>query len=165
MEERTHPDFPNYTFAEDGTVYNDRGWAMKTSRNRHGAVVIGLMKNHIQRKRILANIICDLFNDNPEGFDSVIHLDGDLENCAASNLMHRPAWFRKKYHIQITMDMWDDWLNYEPWLYCVETGEYYESPLHAAQTLGVLPIQVEVALRNGNLVYPGDYTIFLTDVE
>lgn len=101
-------DFPDYAVSEYGDITNIKtGAPRKLSINREGVVKISLYNEHGQLKtRSVARMVAEAFvppvdNDN---FNTPIHLDGDLQNCRADNLVWRPLWFAVKYHKQFRQE-------------------------------------------------------------
>jgi hypothetical protein len=96
-------EFPGYSISNFGRVRNDRtGRIMVMVRNQAGVLMVGLVQDGIQYKRAIAKLVADRFlpHNTLETFDTPMHLDGDRENCAASNLVWRPRWYVLKYQQQ-----------------------------------------------------------------
>ena len=71
------------------------------SMNKMGHAKITLVRDRIAYTRSVAQLVARTFIPKPyEHFDTPIHLDSDLLNCRADNLMWRPRWFAIKYQQQ-----------------------------------------------------------------
>ena len=93
--------FPGMLIDEDGAVLNDWSCKILTPRtNRQGILMIGMMREGRQQIRSVALLVAHAFLDPPknDAYNSVIHLNGDKEDCRAINLMWRPRWYVVEYH-------------------------------------------------------------------
>lgn len=146
-------DFPGYALSNWGRVLNkNTGCQVKPHYNTRGIVMVGLMKNGIQAKRSLSVLVATAFVSRPRNpsFDTPIHLDGDRDNNYASNLMWRPLWFARKYSQQFS----DDHPTCLEVIEDVETGEVYQSSLHASMVNGVLDFDIYMSMLNNTYVFP-----------
>ena len=133
--------FPNYqvsNYAEFVNIRTDR--ELKPSKNQLGHIKVTLIQNRIPMTRSVAQIVAMAFlgPPDPPHFDTPIHLNGELDDCVADNLMWRPRWFAIKYHKQFRMDSFH---TYRVRLMDRDTQEVYES-------------LKEVCVKNG--LYHGD---------
>jgi len=97
-------EFPDYAVSEQGDIANIKtGIPRKLSINGQGIVKITLYdtRKHLVTRSV-ARMVAEAFVPKPdqEIFDTPIHMDGELTNCRADNLVWRPRWFAIKYHRQ-----------------------------------------------------------------
>lgn len=154
---RDIPDFPRYSISDRGRVRNvDTGRDMMVALNQRGIVYVGLMKNGQQYKRSVALLVAKSYLHIPihESFDSVIHLDGDRENCSYGNLMWRPHHFTINYMRQFRHGP----LLRGP-LYCPETDELFDHSRAMAEQYGMLERDIISAMVNGWMIWPTKLTI------
>lgn len=92
-----------YEVNEVGEIRNvNSGRILKTHVLRSGHVTVGVTSDEGERvKRYVSHLVATAFQiPHPPRYDTTIHLDGDLENCDATNLQWRPRWFALKYTYQ-----------------------------------------------------------------
>lgn len=146
-------DFPGYSVSDRGRVINDRtGFCITPTAKPTGYYMVGLMKNGVQRKRSLPLLVACAFLPRPmkDNFDTPIHLDGDRGNSYYANLMWRPLWFSRKYMRQFN----DDHHTHPSPIEDVETGEVYDSSMHAAMVNGLLDDELCLSMHNNGYVWP-----------
>lgn len=156
---REIPQFPDYAVSSLGRVKNvhtERD--MRINLNTRGIPIVGMMFNGQQYKRSVPLLVAQAFLESPihESFDSVIHLDTDRTNCAASNLMWRPHWFVIQYHRQFKL-MGN--LKFLTPIRCRETDEWFEDSSHMARTYGLLERDIVTSYINGDMIWPTKYTV------
>lgn len=102
-------------------------------------------------RRLVAEAFCEKLTAN---CDSVIHLDGEKDNCNVENLAWRPRWFAWKYTRQF----------HEPvrsrWMYpvrIVQTGEEFGSLIEAGMRLGMLWADIYRSTIEHRVTYPFGY--------
>lgn len=149
MEEwKTIEEFPTYMVSSFGNIVNTHNNFMLTpSRNQHGVMQVGMMKNGIQCKRSLPKLVAEAFVPKPENprFNAVLHKDGQQTHNFASNLLWRPRpfihmyndQFRNPYHNRVNMELVN-----------LNTGETFENSLEAAKHYGVLEKAVVHSILN-----------------
>lgn len=151
-------DFPDYEVSFDGLVRNiDNGNVLTPTRAQTGLLMVGLVLNKTQYKRALDLIVAEAYLEKHpmEAFNaSVIHLDGDLENCNAANLMWRPRWFKTAFMKQFKKS--GPTIKHP--IYCVDTGEIFENSRAVSMAHGVLDIDVVMSVSNGPEVWPHGYS-------
>ena len=156
-EWRLIEDFPDYEVSFDAKVRNiENGNVLTPTRAQTGLLMVGLSLNRTQYKRALDLIVAEAFLEKHpmEAFNaSVIHLDGDIENCNAANLMWRPRWFKTAYMKQFRKD--GPTIKHP--IYCADTDEIFESSREASMTHGVLDVDVVKCCTNGPEVWPHGY--------
>lgn len=93
-----------YSVSNRGDVRNDRtSREIQPLRVGGGHLQVGLTMNDGSRTRkYVSHLVADAFvkHENARQGDTLIHLDGDVENCDADNLQWRPRWFALKYTMQ-----------------------------------------------------------------
>ena len=95
-------EFPEYLISTHGDIVNaNSGRWLAQSRNQEGVVKVGLFKNGRQHTRSVGVLVAETFVvGRDEISDTVLHLDGILENNRADNLAWRPRWFAHAYACQ-----------------------------------------------------------------
>lgn len=154
---RNIPDFPRYDVSSLGRIRNvETGRDMALTINQRGITYVGLMKDGVQLKRSVAVLTARAYLDIPQHvmFDTVIHLDGDRQNCAAHNLMWRPHHFTINYMRQFRED--------PAWrmpVYCPETEELFYNSREMATRYGLLERDIVTAMVNEWMVWPTKLTV------
>lgn len=145
-------DYDGYSISDQGRVRNDRRMkVLSTTRSMSGCVFVGLFKNKTQYQRGVAKLVAETFVVNTKGefFNSVIHLDGDLDNCRANNLAWRPRWFAQKFTRQFKIPL----IKIGP-IQDLETGAEYSSAWVPVREFGLLYMEVFFSTQNGTRVFP-----------
>lgn len=130
-------EFPDYAVSDRGEIVNIKnGMPRRTSTNQNGIVKITL---YIDGKelatRSVAVLVAEAFCDGQNDlFNTPIHLDGDRDNCRASNLMWRPRWFAVQYHRQFYSD---EFHRMDVPIQEITTGRRYSSVKEACIDLGL----------------------------
>ena len=121
------PGFDEYMVSNHGNVQNIKYRREITPRpNQYGHIRVGLVQDGRQITRSLAPLVAEAFLPRTDlQYNTVIHLDGDLSNCRADNLMWRSRPFAINYHKQFQLDDFHN--NYQVPLVELESGETYES--------------------------------------
>lgn len=151
-------DFPRYSVSNHGRVVNRyNGRSVALTRNQRGIVVVGLNVNGIQHKVSLAKVVAWTFNSPPVNshYDSILHLDGDRDNCRADNIVWRTRSFVIRYNRDIVRPPLPDWHGE---IILLQTQEVFSSPREAARAYGLLEMQVMLSATGyvgEHLVYPG----------
>lgn len=107
------PDYPDYEISNLGRVKSfknhggpgvknsDGSKILKSSPNSKGYLVNGFVKDGRRKTRTLHTVVASLFHGPcPKGFECS-HLDGNRQNCKASNLQwepHRSNMYRQVGH-------------------------------------------------------------------
>lgn len=154
MEWKTIPEFPDYEVSDTGKVRNkDSERILALTRNQHGVILVGLMKDNRQYKRGVAHLVADAFLDPPalEAFDTVINLDGDRSNNHVENLMWRPRWFAIRYHQQFKSKLP---MAFSQRVQEIQTGLVFKNSWEAATIFGLLDREILVATMNNTYVWP-----------
>lgn len=144
--------FPGYSASNTGRIRNDRRDRLLTPVLTENRPYVGLVYNGVQVKRSLSKLICETFvprSSNPL-FDTPIHLDGELTNCEARNLLWRPRWFALKHIHQFRKPMPDyDWPIRE-----VKTKQEFSDCWGPVFDYGLLYMDVVLAILHKTYVFP-----------
>lgn len=144
--------YPGYSASDEGRIRNDlRDSILAVVRVKGRRSYVGLVQNKVQVKRSLSKLICETFvyNERPEYFDTPIHLDGDLSNCRADNLLWRPRWFADRHSVQFNLNLVDP----GP-VKNIDTGVVYDSVWSVVFAHGVLFNDVVLSIINKTWVFP-----------
>lgn len=144
--------YPGYSASTYGRIRNDdRDSILAVVRVAGRRCYVGLMQNNVQVKRSLSKLIAETFveNERAEYFDTPIHLDGDLTNCAARNLRWRPKWFADRHTYQFTLDL----IDVGP-VKNINTGVIYDGVWSIVFEHGVLFNDVVASIVNKTWVFP-----------
>lgn len=144
--------FPGYSASSAGHIRNDRRDSLLSVVLTQNRPYVGLMYNGVQVKRSLSKLICETFVPRPVNplFTTPIHLDGQLINCEADNLLWRPRWFALKHLEQFRRRMPDyDWGIRE-----VKTREEFIDCWGPVFHYGLLYMDVVLAVFNKTYVFP-----------
>lgn len=146
-------EFPNYEVSDMGEFVNARtDREVRPSMTQQGHAKITLSLDGRLTTRSAALLVARAFVEQPEPhFDTPIHLDGDLMNCAAHNLMWRPRWFAILYHKQFRFEQFhtdtatrvdvDSGEQYESLKeVCMKNGLYYQDVIQSCVQGGFVPI-------------------------
>lgn len=150
-------EFPGYFVTTMGEILNDtHRRPLVLMRNQQGIVMVGLFKEGRQYKRAVDLIVAKAFLGAPPNphFDTVIHLDGDIENNKDTNLSWRPRWFRLRYHRQFREDRFARWSS--P-IELMETGDIFANPREAAMAHGLLEADIHKSVVDDSEVWPYGY--------
>lgn len=114
--------FPLYSISDFGEVMNNNTWIAKARvKNQHGYNFVTLYQGPRRLSRQVAVLVAETFLRGmyPLEWKTLIYLDGDLDNCKASNLAYRPRSYalrynrsirtvdRSKWHLEHTAIDWD----------------------------------------------------------
>jgi hypothetical protein len=92
----------------------------------------------------------------PDHFNSVIHLNGDRQDCRVQNLARRPRTFAIRYHRQFTPALETEKLKGHHY-YLPESDEHFLSVTSVVQKYGLIGVDLFVKTLNGDRVWPGGY--------
>ena len=114
--------FPLYSVSDLGEVVNNNTWTTKAYlKNQNGYKFVSLYQGPRRVSRQVAVLVAETFIRGmyPLEWNTLIYLDGDLDNCKASNLAYRPRSYalrynrairtvdRSKWHLDHTAIDWD----------------------------------------------------------
>lgn len=156
-------EYPNYEVNEQGDIRNSQTKRKITPRtNAQGYLMVNIMDDFNKRQvtRSVAPLVAKAFLDPPESdiYNSIIHLDGDRQNCHVSNLMWKPRWYSIQYHKQFGKR------EYDISVYCADTDEVFTTLREAAMTYGLLENRLYLGVVNREPVWPLNY-LFLEYIE
>lgn len=147
-------DFPDYFVSTEGRVLNGlNDKILKHSLNQRGIPTVGMFRDGIQFRRAVPVLVANCWVPNEEGdwFDTIIHLDGDRQNCCADNLMWRPRWFAIEYHKERQYNWFPDWkLDFE----LLQTQEIFHHPRDCAMKYGLLERSIFHGLLHNKAMFP-----------
>lgn len=161
-------DYEGHEINERGEIRNaTSGQVLKTSINQSGVRYVALRNTRLGKyeNRGVAQLVADTFCEGrSDDQETVLHLDGDTENNAASNLMWATRWHAMAYHQEIhkaEVNLRKKVIDRE--------GRVYSNVIEAAMATGCLPSAIDYAVRyNDSLavdehinfvhrVYPGGH--------
>lgn len=147
------PHFPGYSINSDGQVLHNKNQRLLRPRfNQDGVPYVGLMRDWEQCSRSLPRLVASTFLEPPTDiFDTPIQLDGNPENCRASNLMWRPRWYAVKYKRQFKR-RYDSPIN-EP-VHAINQFESFPNSFEAACRYGLLEKEVVLSIENNTPAWP-----------
>lgn len=144
--------FPLYSVSDLGEVMNNNVWIAKAHmKNQHGYNFVSLYQGSRRMSRQVSALVAETFLRGmyPLEWDTIIHLDGDLDNCKASNLAYRPRSYairynrairtadRSQWHLEHTAVDWDG------------NELYFDNVVDSATHFGILMEEVLKALDTG----------------
>lgn len=145
--------FPLYSVSDLGEVMNNNVWIAKAHmKNQHGYNFVSLYQGSRRMSRQVSALVAETFLRDmyPLEWDTIIHLDGDLDNCKASNLAYRPRSYairynrairtanRSQWHLEHTAINWDG------------NELYFDNVVDSATHFGILMEEVLKALDTGD---------------
>ena len=93
--------FPLYSISDFGEVMNNNTWIAKARvKNQHGYNFVTLYQGSRRVSRQVSVLVAETFIRGmyPLEWKTLIYLDGDLDNCKASNLAYRPRSYALRYN-------------------------------------------------------------------
>lgn len=153
-EWRVIPAYPKYEVGNDGSIRTIKtGRILQPSHNQQGHLKVNLVKNGETYTRNVNHIVAKAFLPAPmrPDFISIIHLDGNKENCSAPNLMWRPRYFAIKYHLQFETPLFVQ--SHVP-VIDIRTGEKYARIQDAVVKCGLLFTDIMIATHELTYVWP-----------
>lgn len=148
--------FPGYDVSNHGGVFSHaRDRLLKRSYVQGGRPTVGLYFDGKQYRRSVAHLVAKTWLPKPPRKDYItpIHLDGNLDNCRADNLMWRPRWFAIEYHHEYKMNRYVNSTDTRK-IEHIETGILYNSFREVAEALGVIEQDVHLHIIQGKHVFP-----------
>ncbi len=150
------PEFSNYQISNLGRVYNiKQNIIMHTSFTNYGHVKLTFKDDWSDERftRSVAQMVAEAFVEPPSLFcDTIIILDGNFSNVAASNLAWRPRWYTWKYTRQLKIHQPIYYKNLT--VHNVVTDSYYESVVHAGMIEGLLFEDIWRSTYTGAALFP-----------
>lgn len=162
------PKFRGYEVSTYGRVANvSNDLLLQPSKTLQGGLKVGLYQDGVQHTRSLKVLVAEAFvehdidpvsTDVP--FDTPILLDGDQENCHATNILWRPRWFAWQYSRQFSNPsfMTDNPLYHKgPVIELDALGHVcgiHDSAWKIATTQGLLLHDVWTSINTRSVVFP-----------
>ena len=146
---REHQDYLNILVNPFGQFYNTRTERSIATSKASGHLKVNLASvDGGYKTRGVARIVAEVFNEPPpnERFDTIIHLDGDVSNCFAGNLMWRPRWYAIKFHKQFTFESFHTGYKNHEKIREIDSGRLYTSIHEVCTTEGVYYFDVQDCL-------------------
>lgn len=85
--EKVIESFPNYTITDNGVIYSIKSKKiMKQHLDKDGYLVLNLSNNGVKKQCKVHRLVALSFIPNPEGFDTVNHINHNKQDNRASNL-------------------------------------------------------------------------------
>ena len=145
---RPVPDFPDYVVNQFGEIINattDR--PRKYSYLASGHAKISLYQDGRLLTRSVAPLVATAFlEEPPEYYDTVIHLNGNLKDCSADNLMWRPRWFAIKFQRQFSLPNFYDGYTNPIEIVELNSGRIYNSIAEVCMKEGVYYFDVQKSI-------------------
>lgn len=144
-------DYPGYSASDAGWIRNDKRDTKLAIVRSSRRPYVCLIKNGVQVKRGLSLLIAEAFvqTERKEYFTTPIHLDGDVSNCQAVNLVWRPRWFALKHTRQFRLAYGDT----DP-VINLTTRHIYRDVWDVVFEHGVLYMDVLESIYNKTYVFP-----------
>lgn len=158
------PDYDGHEINTRGNVKNVRsGNILKTSVNQTGVRYVSIRNTTIGKyeNRSLSTLVAETFCVRPTRYtDTVLHLDGDISNIQAENLMWVSRWHAIAFHKEIADPQYNKTTRIAD-----ETGRRYRSIADAATGTGCLPSAIEYATRYNASLAVDEHLNFVHRVE
>lgn len=146
--------FPRYRVSNTGIVQNAKTHRpLSPTHNQQGILKVNLLHDGYLHTRSVNVLVAREFLEPPprRDFISAIHLNGDRENCHATNLAWRPRSFAIKYHQQFDLPLFQ---TLRRAVVDIDTGRVYATVQEAAIEHGLLFSEIIVASHNRTFVWP-----------
>lgn len=146
-------EFPDYSVSEAGHIRNDTtGLVMQLTPNTRGIPIVGLVKRGVQYKRSVPVLVADAYivTSRTPNYNTPIHLDGDKNNCRATNLAWRPRWFALEYGRQFLLGP----LGFACEIQEIKSGEIFATSWDAAVKYGLLERDIVFSVMRHTYVVP-----------
>ena len=116
--------YENYEVSTAGNVRNKSGKVLKQGKTDDGYALVKLHKSDKQKYFQVHRLVADAFIPNPNGYETVDHIDGNKLNNDASNLQ----WMSRGNNVRKG--------NYKK-VYCYELDQTFDSIMEAEQETGI----------------------------
>lgn len=144
--------FPLYSVSDLGEVMNNNVWIAKAHmKNQHGYNFVSLYQGSRRMSRQVSALVAETFLRGmyPLEWDTIIHLDGDLDNCKASNLAYRPRSYAIRYNRAIRTADRSKWRLEHTAIDWDGNELYFDNVVDSATHFGILMEEVLKALDTG----------------
>jgi len=143
--------YPGYSASTYGRVRNDKRLHVLTPvALRDARPFVKLYVGPTQVTRSLSKLVCETFIPPNEGWDTSIHLDGNLWNCKVENLDWRPRWFAIKHAQQFRRRLPE----YKKAVRELDSGWIYENVWEPVLLFGLLYMGLIISIHNETRVFP-----------
>ena len=144
--------YPGYSASNLGKIRNDRTYRVLTVMEQpNKRPFVKLYKDGSQVSRNIAKLILASFLPPPRpDFTTPINFDGDLRNCALSNLDWRPRWFALDHTQQFRLKLPE----YPDPVIELRTEEVFENSWAATIRYGLLYMELIKSIRLQTYVFP-----------
>lgn len=114
-----------YGITSCGKVWSYRSKKfLKPWKNGKGYLMVDLCKDGERKKFLVHRLVCEAYIPNPQGLETVDHIDGDKTHNYVNNLQ----WMTREDNIRKAQNKA---------VYCVELDKNFESAVEAARQLGL----------------------------
>lgn len=157
----TLPDYTDHEVSSSGQIRHARSkQVLNTSTNQTGvryAHIRNTTLNKHENKSVGTLVASAFCEGQSENTNTVLHLDGDQENCSAANLMWVTRFHAIAYHKEIND------LEYQRRQRIIEdnTRRRYKTLQHAALETGCLPSAISYAVRYNDNMAEDEHTNFV----
>ena len=146
---------PGYYVSDLGRVQKSDGRQIRVGHVTDGSLSAVLSIDRASRPYLVRKLVAEAFCEpTVRNSDTVVHLDGQKDNCHAENLAWRPRWFAWKYSHQFNEPVRSRWMY--P-IRVVQTGEEFGSLIEAGMHFGMLWEDIHLSAIEGKVTYPFGY--------
>lgn len=118
------PDYPDYFITSCGRVWSfKRNKFLKPKNNGKGYLFVALSNENGRKNFYIHKLVALTYIPNPEGFDTIDHIDFDKNNNCINNLRWLSREKNSKRQRKIKC------------IRCIETGEVFNSASEAARAV------------------------------
>lgn len=148
-------EFPDYSLSSFGRVANTKhSRIIKPIITKEGTVKVKLYLDGVQHTKSLKVLLGNAFiSGRTNTFNTIINLDGNLENNNITNLIWRPRWFAWKYRRQLeNVDHYTSLVR--GLIFDRKTNLVYDGIVNAGLTNGLLFSEILLSLHDQTPVFP-----------
>lgn len=124
-----------YAITSCGKVWSYRRKKFLSPSLRSGYYSVTLSKDNQKKNFNIHNLVANTYIPNPNGYDTIDHIDGDRTHNYINNLQ----WMTNSNNVKKANSKR---------IQCMETGEEFESITIAAKHCGVSTASISQALKN-----------------
>lgn len=145
---------PGYYISSLGRVER-AGHYLRIGHVTDGSLSVVLTIDKASRPYLVRRLVAEAFCAKlAPTHDTVVHLDGQKDNCDAENLAWRPRWFAWKYSRQFKDPVRSHWMY--P-IRVMQTGEEFGSLIEAGMHFGMLWADIHLSAIEGKVTFPYGY--------